>query len=161
MPVPAGGDALPIIGDEPPVWVPTIDQVADHVPYMTVDTVTPGQQEYLNTFNDLTTPTREQAQRLIDAAWPSVLAATGEIVEQVWPLAQTVTALRAAASIVRAYPRDDGDLARAAALDARADADLVRLIAANDAAGGGAGNSLDLLPVYTFPRPVPWGDDYL
>lgn len=160
MPVPAGGDDLPVIIDEPPVWAPTLEQVADHVPYMTVDTVTPGSQEYLGVFNDQTTPTDEQAQRLIDAAWPSVEAAVGVMVEQVWPLAQTVAALRAAAAIVRAYPRDDGDLARAAALDARADADLARLIAANDAAGG-AGPGVDLMPIYSFPSPVPWGDDLL
>ncbi|MCX5066656.1 hypothetical protein OOJ91_12280 [Micromonospora lupini] len=161
MPVPMGGDDLPIIPDEAPVWAPELATVADHVPYMTVDTVTPGVQEYLGTFNHRTTPTGEQAQRLIDGAWPSVLAATGAIVEQVWPLARSVAALRAAAAIVRAYPRDDGDLARAAALDAAADADLRRLIAANDAAGGGDGNSVDLLPVYAFPPPVPWGDNLL
>jgi hypothetical protein len=46
-------------------------------------------------------------------------------------------------------------------LDARADADLIRLKAANDAAGGGDGSDVHLLPVYSFPAPVPWGDDYL
>ncbi|MFD6565386.1 hypothetical protein [Micromonospora profundi] len=161
MPIPAGGDFEPPLAADPPIWVPTLAQVADHVPYMTVDTVTPGQQQYLNTFNDLTTPTGVQAQRLTDGAWPSVAAATGVLAQAVWPLAQHVAALRAAAAIVRAYPRDDGDLARAAALDARADADLLRLIAANDAAGGGAGNSVDLLPTYSFPPPAPWGDSLL
>lgn len=161
MPVPAGGDPLPVLVDQPPVWAPVLAQVADHVPYMTVDTVTPGSQAYLGTFNELTTPTDDQAQRLIDAAWPSVAAAVGVIVEPVWPLAQSVAALRAAAAIVRSYPRDDGDLARAAALDARADADLARLIAANDSAGGGQGNSVDLMPVYSFPAAVAWGDAYL
>lgn len=157
MPIPAGG-ASPIIA---PTWAPSVEQVADHVPYLTVDTVTPGSQEYLNTFNDRTNPTNVQAQRLIDGVWPVVAAAVGAIVEQVWPLAQHVTALRAAAAVVRAYPRDDGDLPHAAALDARADADLLRLIAANDAAGGGAGNSVDLLPVYSFPAAVSWGDQLL
>lgn len=156
MPIPAGGGSI-----SDAAWIPSLDQVADHVPYMTVDTLTPGSQEYLGTFSDDTTPTADQAQRLVDGAWPSVAAATGVLAEAVWPLAQHVAALRAAAAIVRAYPRDDGDLARAAALDARADADLARLIAANDAAGGGAGSEPALMPVYSFPAPVPWGDDLL
>ncbi|PZG17800.1 hypothetical protein C1I95_14720 [Micromonospora craterilacus] len=121
--------------------------------------MTPGSQQYQENFTDRTTPARWQAQQFIDAAWPAVLAATGPLVESVWPLAQAVAALRAAAAIVRAYPRDDGDLARAAALDARADADLERLIAANDAAGGQQPDGL--LPVWSFPAPVPWGDSYL
>ncbi|WBB94189.1 hypothetical protein [Verrucosispora sp. WMMC514] len=162
MPIPAGGSPLPIIPGEVPVWAPSVDKVANHVPYMTVDVVTPGSQQYRNTFDHRTTPTGEQVRQLIDAAWPSVLAATGPIVEQVWPLAQSVAALRAAAAIVRAYPRDDGDLARAAALDARADADLARLITANADAGGGPQPAVPaLLPVWSFPEPAPWGDSLL
>lgn len=153
MPIPSGPGP-----NDQPAWVPTREDVADHVPYMTVDTVTPGSQRYLNTFTSMTTPTDVQATRIIDGVWPAVAAAVGALVVPLWPLAHQVAALGAAAAIVRAYPRDDGDLARAAALDARADADMLRLIAANDAAGGGAGNSVDLLPVFSFPPPAPWGD---
>lgn len=155
-------DATVTAGEEAgvalPVWAPSVAQVADHIPYMTVDVVTPGSQAYLGTFSVATSPTDVQATRLIEGAWPPVAAAVGLLAEAVYPLAQHVTALRAAAAIVRAFPRDDGDLARAAALDARADADLLRLIAANDAAGGGAGSEPVLLPVYSFPAAPAWGD---
>lgn len=157
MPIPAGPDPA----SATPVWAPTVEEVADHTPYLTVDAVTPGSQAYLNTFNELTSPTGGQAQRMIDKAWTSTAATLGLVAEPLWPAARHVTALRAAAMIVRAYPRDDGDLARAAALDARADADLTRLITANDAAGGGAGSEPVLVPVYSFPTPVSWGDDWL
>ncbi len=158
MPIPAGpGDP------NRPDWAPEVMQVAAHVPYMTVDTVTPGSQRYWGTFNAYTTPNLDQAELLIAQSWPPVAAATGVLMEVVWPLAQQVAALRAAAAIVRAYPRDDGDLARAAALDARADADLKRLIEANEAAGGGQGSDPAdaLVPLYSFPASVPWGDDLL
>ncbi|MEU7978243.1 alkaline phosphatase D family protein [Micromonospora sp. NPDC049081] len=155
-------DATVTAGEEAgvalPAWAPTVAQVADHIPYMTVDVVTPGSQAYLGTFSVATSPTDVQASRLIEGAWPPVAAALGLVAEAVYPLAQHVTALRAAAAIVRAFPRDDGDLAKAAALDARADADMLRLIAANDAAGGGAGSEPVLYPVYAFPPAPAWGD---
>ncbi|MFJ8690284.1 hypothetical protein [Micromonospora wenchangensis] len=151
-------DATVTAGEEAgvalPAWAPTVAQVADHIPYMTVDVVTPGSQAYLGTFSVATSPTDVQALRLIEGAWPPVAAALGLVAEAVYPLAQHVTALRAAAAIVRAFPRDDGDLAKAAALDARADADLLRLISANDAAG----SEPVLMPVYSFPPAPAWGD---
>lgn len=153
--------ALPSASDDRPAWTPFLSQVADHVPYLTVDTVTPGSALHLGTFTANTWPTDAQAQRLTDAAVTWVRGAIGTVASAVYDLAAQVAALRAAAAIARAYPRDDGDLAAAAALDARADADLIRLKTANDAAGGGDGSEVALLPVYSFPAPVPWGDDYL
>lgn len=153
--------ALPSVSDDRPAWTPFLSQVADHVPYLTVDTVTPGSALHLGTFTARTWPTDEQAQRLTDGAVTYVRSAVGTVAPAVYDMATQVAALRAAAAIARAYPRDDGDLAAAAALDARADADLARLKAANDAAGGGDGSEVDLLPVYSFPAPVPWGDSYL
>ena len=89
MPIPAGpGDPTR------PDWAPEVMQVAAHVPYMTVDTVTPGSQKYWGTFNDKTTPNLDQAELLIAQSWPPVAAATGVLVESVWPLAQQVAALR-------------------------------------------------------------------
>ncbi|MFI6228626.1 hypothetical protein ACIBCR_15095 [Micromonospora echinospora] len=153
--------ALPSASPSRPAWTPFLSQVADHVPYLTVDTITPGSATHLGTFTARTWPTDEQAQRLTDGAVTWVRSAVGTVAPAVYDMATQVAALRAAAAIARAYPRDDGDLAAAAALDARADADLIRLKAANDAAGGGDGSEVHLLPVYSFPAPVPWGDDYL
>lgn len=153
--------ALPAASNDRPVWTPFLSQVADHVPYLTVDTITPGSAVHLGTFTARTWPTDAQAQRLTDGAVTWVRSAVGEVAPAVYDMATQVAALRAAAAIARAYPRDDGDLAAAAALDARADADLTRLKDANEAAGGGDGSEVTLLPVYSFPAPVPWGDDYL
>lgn len=153
--------ALPSASDTRPAWAPFLSDVADHVPYLTVDTVTPGSVIHLGTFTPTTTPTDEPAQRHVDAAVRSVAAAVGTLNEDLYGMGRNVAALRAAASIARAYPRDDGDLQTAAALDARADAELTRLKSANDAAGGGSGAEVHLLPVWAFPDSVPWGDSYL
>lgn len=150
--------ALPTASGSRPAWTPFLSQVADHVPYLTVDTVTPGSALHLGTFTANTWPTDAQAQRIIDAAVVWVRGAVGTVAPAVHDLAAQVAALRAAAAIARAYPRDDGDLAVAAALDGRADADLARLKTANDAAGGGDGSEVALLPVWSFPTPVPHGD---
>jgi hypothetical protein len=54
---------LPSASSDRPPWAPFLSDVADHVPWLTVDTVTPGSQVYLGTFTGRTTPTDEQVQR--------------------------------------------------------------------------------------------------
>jgi hypothetical protein len=133
-----------------PSWSPFLSQVADHVPYLTVDTTTPGSQVYLGTFRGDTTPTDEVAQRHIDAA-VSLTLLSG-LTTPLYPAATAVAALRAAASLARAYPRRPEDLQTAAALDARADAHWIRLQAAVDDLADGEGDGyFDILPMWTFP----------
>lgn len=135
-----------------PAWSPFLSQVADHVPYLTVDTTTPGSQIYLGTFTGDTTPADEQAQRHIDSAVRLTLLPG--LTEVLFPAASAVAALRAAASLARAYSRRPEDLQAAAALDAQADAHWTRLkTAVVDLADGEADsdNFFDVAPIFTYP----------
>jgi hypothetical protein len=137
-------------------WAPALTDVADYIPTRTLDATAPGSGTFLGTFNANTTPTDVQAQRLIDKAVAEVLGVVGATVETaLYDLAKTVAALRAAASIERAYPDRDADINTAVELDQRADAALARLLAANSAAGGAAPVAH---PAWSFPAPVNWGD---
>jgi hypothetical protein len=149
--------ALPTASSSRPVWAPFLSDVADYIPRLTIDMVTPGSAVEYGTFNGLTTPTDEQAMRLVDAAVGSVLTAAGTIQDSIAGQATTVAALRAAAAIQRAYPRGSNEMSVADALDRRADAELARLIIANEAAGASPPSGV-LLPRWSFPRPTTWGD---
>ncbi len=151
--------ALPSASNTRPGWAPFLSDVADYIPRMTIDTTTPGSAIEYGTFNGNTTPTDEQAMRLVDAAVGSVLAATGTLAATVQGQAKTTAALRAAASILRAYARNAADLSTADALDRRADAELTRLAAANAAAG--SASAVALVPEWSFPAPCAWGDTNL
>jgi hypothetical protein len=139
-----------------PGWSPFLSQVADHVPYLTVDTVTPGSQLYLGTFTGVTTPTDEVAQRHIDVAVSLMLPAILTISTALYPAARSVAALRAAASLARAFPRRPEDIAAAAALDARADASWKVLVEA--AENEGTATSTVGTPHWSFPIPPTYGD---
>lgn len=138
-----------------PVWSPFLSQVADHVPYLTVDTATPGSQFFLGTFTGDTTPTDEVAQRHIDEAVHLTLLPG--LQTSLYPAATAVAALRAAASLARAYPRRPEDLQTAAALDARADSHWTRLkTAVDDLDDGDPDGSISVAPVWSFPAPGRW-----
>lgn len=139
-----------------PGWSPFLSQVADHVPYLTVDTVTPGSQLYLGTFTGFTTPTDEVAQRHVDLAVSLMLPAIATISAVLHPAARSVAALRAAASLARAFPRRPEDIAAAAALDARADASWKVLVEA--AENEGSVTSTVGTPHWSFPIPPTYGD---
>lgn len=137
-------------------WSPFLSQVADHVPYLTVDTTTPGSQLYLGTFTGDTSPTDEVAQRHIDEACALMRPAVPSLTAALYPTARTVAALRAAASLARAYPRRPEDLNLAAALDSRADASWKILVTAAETEGTAAGAVG--VPHWTFPVAPTWGD---
>ena len=58
-------------------WTPSLEQVADHISTRSRDTTTPGSDALLGTFNATTTPTGEQAGRVIASAVGVVLGAVG------------------------------------------------------------------------------------
>lgn len=138
-----------------PAWSPFLSQVADHVPFLTEDSVTPGQL-WLGTFTGTTSPTDEQAQRHVDTAASVVAARVGVIPAALYPLARTATALRAAASILRAFARGADDRTAADALDVRADLAFAALVDGAETAGSAAATGP--LPVGYFPEPVAHGD---
>jgi hypothetical protein len=137
-------------------WSPFLSQVADHVPYLTVDTATPGSQLFLGTFTGRTTPTDAIAQRHIDLAVATMSPSVANISAALFPAARAVASLRAAASLARAYPRRAEDLNTAAALDASATASWAILVDAAEAEGTVTGTVLS--PVGFFPPASAWGD---
>ena len=149
--------ALPSPNDDRPAWAPFLSDVADHVPFLTVDTITPGTQAWLGTFTGATTPTDEQAQRHVDSAVAIVSSRVGATLPPtMYPLARATAALRAAASILRAFARNADDRTAAGELDRRADASLEQLTDAADSAG--TSTPAGPLPVGYFPDPVIHGD---
>src|SRR4051812_44679591 len=146
---------LPGTGTRPP-WSPFLSDVADHVPWLTVDTTTPGSQIYLGTFTGRTTPTDEQAQRHVDNAVAVVGALLGALPAGAYRLARAVAAERAAASLARAFPRNRGDIDTADQLAAQVAADMTVLSTAAEVAGSSPPSSP--LPVLIAPDPVWYGD---
>ncbi|MER7500446.1 hypothetical protein AB0L05_27690 [Nonomuraea pusilla] len=144
-----------------PSWAPSLEQVADHIPTRTRSTAAaPGDDTLLNTFTAQTTPTDEQARRHISGACAEVLGAIGGDVPAtpsfLARLASEAAALRAAADIELAYPSRDADISVYQQLDQRAKDALQRLISAVDDQGAGPEGSL--LPVWSMPEPVWYGD---
>jgi hypothetical protein len=135
-----------------PTWAPGLSRVAQYIPRLTVDTQTPSADE-LGTFTTVTNPTDVAAQHHIDDAVAGVLAVCPTVPAGLEPLARTVAALRAAASIQRAYSNTAlgmDTLSIAAALDARADTDLKRLQAAiDDLVSGDDDEPLLIAPIWT------------
>lgn len=139
-----------------PSWSPFLSDVADHVPFLTIDPTVPGSQIYLGTFTGSTSPTDEQAQRHIDRAVAIVGAGFGTLTGALVGMARTVAALWAAASLCRAFARDQTTRQIAADLTSAANAELKVLQAAVDNANE---STLNAVPVLNAPDPVPWGDD--
>lgn len=154
---------LPVPSDDRLAWTPFLSDVGDYVPYLTIDTTTPGSQLYLGTFTGDTNPTDEQAQRIVDrevATVAALVVGTAPMPLSLYPLAENVVALRAASIIARTYPRtNEIDLRFASTLDNWAAAALKSLIDAVGELGGGPGAGP--APVGYFPDAPPWQDLYL
>lgn len=153
-------NVIPLPGQSTrPAWSPFLSDVADHVPWLTVDTTTPGSQFYLGTFTGWTAPTDEQAQRHVDraAALTSVYVGTVPSTSQValYDLARTATALRAASTLARAFARKRDEIDVADALLAEALAATTVLEQATAAVGADPTNTQ---PQWYAPEPVWWGD---
>lgn len=141
-----------------PSWSPFLSDVADHVPYLTLDTTVPGAQVWLGTFTGYTSPTDEQAQRHVDQAVAIVGAGFGVLTNERLRMARAVAALWAAASLARAFARDAEGRALADSLSRQAAVDLKVLQSAVENAGS---TTLSAVPVLIAPDPVPWGDNYI
>jgi hypothetical protein len=147
---------LPSASSGRPPWAPFLSDVADHVPWLTVDTVTPGSQVYLGTFTGRTTPTDEQVQRHIDQAVSIVGAGLGTLPASMYRMARGVAAIRAASTVALAFPRSRADLDTADRLAVRAASDLTVLTAAAEVAGSSPPASP--APVMYAPE-SPWYAD--
>jgi hypothetical protein len=95
-----------------PAWAPSLSDVADHIPTRTRPTAEWGSSDaILGTFTDATTPTRDQAARIITRACAWVGSQLGSPVSPtVYQAAGIAAALRAAYWVEVAFPERDGDL---------------------------------------------------
>jgi hypothetical protein len=141
-----------------PTWSPFLSDVADFIPALTVDLTDPGSQTYLGTFTGSTSPTDEQAQRHIDAAVSFVGAGFGTLTGQLPRMARSVAAMRAAATIARAFSREPSYADLATSLERQAAADLRVLL---EAVENASVTTLSSAPVLIAPEPVAWGDDLM
>jgi hypothetical protein len=142
-------------------WMPFLREVADYVPWLTLDTTIPGGDTFLGTFTGNTYPSDEQAVRHVERVARPITERWPDLPSTVFELARTYTTLRAAASLARAFPRTSGDTATADALDKQADAAWARFVQAADDATSNNPTATGQQPVWAFPEPVAWGDAYL
>ena len=160
MPIPAG-----LGSPELPDWAPTREHVADYVPHRTLKqtaAATTGSQDvYYLTFDADTRPTGWAVDRLIGDGVAWVTSRVTPLHTSSHDTARVVATLYAAAAVERGWPHDDQSLTRANDMERRMDSLLAGLIASNDEANGGGGDSSNLMPIFSFPAPVPWGDSYL
>lgn len=150
-----------------PAWAPSLADVADHVPTRTRPSAEWGASDAMaGTFTDATTPTRDQASRLIRRACLWVAGQIGTpVAVAAYPAAAVAAALRAAYWIEVAYPERDADLTVYDRLATDADAATATALRVNADAGatGGVeapgGGAVDDLVQFDFPDPPPWVDN--
>lgn len=141
-----------------PDWAPFLSDVADYVPTRTVDLTVPGSDLLLMTFNANTQPNGDSVQRILDRALRAILSVVPQITPALSELAASAVAIRTAADVELAYPERNADVNVYNQLSNRAQLELDRLIQAAETSGGGA---VATFPAWSFPPPVPWGNDYL
>lgn len=139
-------------------WAPGLSAVAKYVPARTVPTDT-APDDPLNTFTTATTPTAAQVDALVFEAVGWVTTRVGTVVTALHPQAAAAAAMRAAGLVEQSYPVRDADVNTAQQWLALAAQARDELDAANAAAGGV--DVGEVLPVYSFPTAVGWGDSYL
>ncbi|MFY1686494.1 hypothetical protein [Plantactinospora sp. WMMB782] len=151
-----------------PTWWPGRSRVANYVPQRTLvrspASYTESGDTYELTFDSTTRPTGVAVDRLIadGAAWVSTRL-TRPLHDSLHDAASVCVALYAAAAVERGWPHDDNSLQRATDLERRLDQMLADLVGANDDASGDEDPDVPqthLSPVYSFPAPVPWGDEH-
>ena len=147
-----------------PAWTPRRRQVAKYIPRRTVVGASNGYGTPAGTFSDLTHPTGDDIDDLIaDAvAWVQVRVGVGasDIAEALFGQATAAAAQRAAGMVELTWPDNRDDLSTANALLAQAKEAREELWAANVATTGVdvEDPSANLLPLWSFRAPDPWGD---
>jgi hypothetical protein len=137
-------------------WVPALSQVAALVPNRTLDQS--GGTLIGGAFTANTVPTVDQAAELLDQSAAEVAGSVGAVDPSLHDMARSCAAMRTAGKVELAYPTDGG-AAAGQTWAAQADRCLDRLVRANAAVGGsGPAGTAVLLPQWSFPDPVAWGD---
>ena len=150
-----------------PEWTPTRQRVASYVPSRPLVPAADGSNTDLMTFDASTRPTGGQVDVIIMDAVRWVLNATGELDADLYESATAVAGIRAAAFVELGYPeRQNAEKATANTTSDRlfkqADAMLASLVGANKAKTGADGDdpeaAFEIVPMWSFPAPSPYGD---
>jgi hypothetical protein len=141
-------------------WRPDLWKVADSVPGRTLVGAVDGYGNALGTFTAATHPTDQQVQRLITDGCAWVTLKVGPVHVSLYDQAAAAAALWVAARVELTWPDNRDDLATADQLYKQAVAMRDDLWRANEAATGEDPEDpeANLMPVYSFPAPEPWGD---
>lgn len=143
-----------------PTWTPGRSRVANYVPLRTLPR---DIETHQSTFDSTTMPSGVVVDRLIADAVSTIQARTGDIADSLFDAASVVAAKLAACAVERGFPAQQTEQSLQRARDICQDAaksldDLVRANQQPDDPGAGGTN---LLPLYAFPAPVPWGDELI
>ncbi len=141
-------------------WRPELWHVAAHIPRRTLVGAVDGSGTPRRTFDSDTLPTGAEAQIVVTGACAWVGLLTGTVDTSLYDAALECAALRAAGLIESSYPDNGDDLSNASDLLKEATQMRKDLAAANIALGvdDPATTADDLLPVWSFPAAVSYGD---
>jgi hypothetical protein len=141
-------------------WRPERWRVAAYIPGRTLVGAVDGYGNAVYTFDDTTHPRGAAVDLLITDACAWVIVKTGPVDATLVDSAAACAAKWTAAQIQQAYPDNTADATIAALLYQQAVAMRDELQLANEAKTGQDPEdpAAHLMPVYSFPAPVPWGD---
>lgn len=137
-----------------PPWLPTLDQIAAHVPLRTIELGTVSGAP-VGTFTALTMPNSTQVEQYAVEATGTIMGLLGTLDASLYDMASAVAAMWAAAQVELAQPAEQYDSRRYEMLSATYLASLKSLQDRSDEIGL-TGASVD--GAYSFPDPVTWGD---
>lgn len=144
-------------------WRPELWHVAAYIPRRTLVGAVDGYGNALETFTNDTHPSAQAVNRLISdsCAWIGVVV--NPVADTLGEQARAAAAIRTAGLVELTWPDNRDDISTADALLQQAAALRVDLDTANTAATGSDPEdpAANLLPVYSFPTPVAWGDALL
>lgn len=144
--------ASPVAGG--PTWTPGRTRVANYIPGRTLAR---DVETHQLTFDSTTLPTGVMVDRLIADAVAWVTSKVSPIDAALYDMASACAAIWAAAAVERGYPAQEQEQSLQRARDLQA---LVERMIGDLAAGNQNPDSPGavLLPIYSFPDPVPHGD---
>lgn len=147
--------ASPVAGG--PTWTPGRSRVANYVPLRTLER---DVETHDWTFTANTSPPGITVDRLIADAVATIQARTGDVAAGLSDAASVVAAKLAACAVERGFPAQQSEQSLQRARDICQDAakSLDDLVVANRKPDD-PGNANALLPLYSFPQPVSWGDE--
>ncbi len=141
-------------------WRPELWHVAAYVPRRTLVGAVDGYGNALDVFTNETHPTAQAVNRLISDSCAWIGGVANPVADGLGEQARAAAAIRTAGLVELTWPDNRDDISTAQALLDQANALRVDLDRANQAITGTDPEdpTANLMPVYSFPAPVAWGD---